>query len=131
MFGRGEADVVGCSGRVGQAMIVRVDQAIVSVCELIGCSHAEQSGRAVERIGCWGSQGDAGRDVCEERGYEGGVGRVFEERFVGRTFVGGFGVLNYRKKGGVEFVEKVDDERGVSLAIDNTVLAGHHHVEIS
>lgn len=130
MFGRKKAGIVGSCGRVGQAIRVGVSGAVDGVGELLGCGDADDGGGAVERIGRGGSQGDAGRDVFEECGYEGGVGRVFEECCVGRTRVGGSGVLDYREEGQVELVEKVDDERGVSCAVDNVVLAGRYHVEV-
>ena len=130
MSGRSKAGVAGSCGRVGQAVLVGVSRTIESECKLFGCRHAEQSGRAVQGIGCWGGQGDAGGDVCEERGHERGGGRVFEERFVGGTLVGGFGVLDDGEEGGVERVEEIDDEGGVSLTINNVVLARHHHVEV-
>lgn len=130
MFGWIKAGVAGSCGWVGQAAGVGVYRAIIIIGELFGCCYAEQGGRAVRRIGSWGSQWDAGRDVFEECGYEGGIGRIFEERFVRRTRVGGFGVLDYREEDGVELVEKVDDDRGVSSAVDNVVLAAHYNVEI-
>ena len=130
MSGRIKAGVVGGLGRVFRAVGVAVFRAIVIVSELSRCGHTEESGRAVERIGCRRSQGDAGRNVCEERGYEGGVGSVFEECVVGRIRVGGLGVLDYRKEGGVELAEEIDDEGGVSSAIDNIVLAAEHHVKV-
>ena len=99
--------------------------------ELSGFGHAEESGRAVEGIGCGGGQSDAARDVGEERGYKGGGGRVFEERIVGGACVGGFGVFDHGQERGVEPVEEVDDEGRVSSAVGNGVLAGHEHVVVS
>lgn len=130
MFGRIKAGVAGSCVWLGQAVGVGVSAAVVLVEELFGCCDAHEGGCAVERIRTWGSQGDAGRDVCEECRYERGVGRVFEERIVGRTRVGGFGVLDYREDSGVELVKKVGNEKGVCSAIDNVVLAAHYHVEV-
>lgn len=124
LSGRIESGVVRTRARVGQAVGVCVSTAIIIIDELFRCCYAEKGGRAIEREGCWRGQGDAGCNVCEESGYVGGVGRIFEECFVGGTWAVGVGVLNYREEGGVEVVEEVDDDGGLAPAVDNIVLAG-------
>lgn len=56
---------------------------------------------------------------------------VFEECIVGSTWVRGFDVLDYREEAGVELVEKAGNTVGIFSAIDDVVLAAHHHVEVS
>ena len=43
----------------------------------------------------------------------------------------GLGVVDYRQEGGGEISEEIADETGVPFAIDDVVIAIHHHVEIS
>ena len=119
--------------------VIRVgvsDDTIVSVAELVLCCDAKETGRTAERISLWGSHWDAGRDITEERRHERCVGWVFEECLVGGTCIGVligvvyWGVFDYRQDGGVELLKEVDDEGGIAPAVDHTVSARHHHVEV-
>lgn len=123
----------------GCAAVIRVGvsvDTIVPVAELVLRCYAEETGRTAERIGLWDSHWDASRDIAEECGHERGVGWVFEECLVGGTYIGVligvvyWGVFNYRQDGGIELFKEVDDEAGIAPAVDHTVSARRHHVEV-
>ena len=108
---------------------------IVFVGELILCCDAKETGRTAERISLWSSHWDAGRDITEEGRHERGEVWVFEECLVRGTYIGvligvvHWGVFDYRQEGGIELLKEVDDEVGITPAVDHTVSARHHHVE--
>ena len=120
--GRIESDVVRLPVRVGLAHGVGVPQPPEIEGELIRVVHAKETHAPIERIQVRRAQRHARRDVCEERGDEGGEGRVFEEGLVGSAWGWGFGVCDHGLEGGVELVEQVYDRVRVAFAVGDAVL---------
>ena len=122
-----EREIAGCGG-VGLAIVVRVSRAVEVELKLSGSCHAEESDASVERKQRWRSQGDTGRNICQERRCEVMVERVFEECYVCRTWGRGLGVSDHGLEGGRELVEKINHVIGVLSAIDHVVIVLQHHV---
>ena len=120
-----------CGGLgVGDAVVVRVSRGVQFERELSGRRHTEERDASVERIQRRRSHGDAARNVGKQRTYKGAVERVFEERYVCRTWARELGVYNHRQEGGGELCEKVVHEIGVLAAINNVEIVFQHHVVV-